>query len=252
MKQKKSTRRESGSPCWKALEIEDVEAMLTEAELGASQQAKDAFIADINRWISNLQDIRNFRRGATPGARIRGYDKIARAAHRLLLAIKECPDDANNTLAWEFDRLTRQPARPASFAELRAKHPAEDPIMLFFGAALGVGLTSSTAAMVVSTAITNVALLRILARNAENTTRAVRARLNPNAKPRKVDDTRLGLVSIAANLFERQFKIRATTTDDGKWIRFLAALLSHIECKPVTVENAKSIWIKARKWEKTE
>jgi hypothetical protein len=228
------------------LEAEDVQAILAEADLDASSQVRDAFRRNMNRWIYNMQHVRDFRKASTPSAKIEQYARIAAAAQRLLLAVRDCTD-AGTGLAYEFDRLTQHPATPASVAELRAKYPNEDGLVILTAAKLGAVSISSQATETVSTAVKSVALLRMLASNVE---RQVRARLDPNAPPRKVDDTRLGLVSMAAGTFERLFNIRATTTAGGQWVRFLAALLSRIEKDPVTVDNARSIWLKARKRDK--
>jgi hypothetical protein len=116
---------------------------------------------------------------------------------------------------------------------------------------LGTIIPSSEAKHAVREFWSMVALLEVLAKNAEANERREQERLNTRSSPRRTDDARLALVTVVAAIFRHFLKKQPTATQDGCWVKFLAAFLSRVEGKELSIEGAKSVWLDVRAWRRT-
>jgi ADP-ribose pyrophosphatase YjhB (NUDIX family) len=243
------TRRPSTQRSWKRLRAEDIDAILEDAELDASRALREELRLHINRQISIFGALRDGRRKAAPGVKIAEYRKIASAAKRLTAALNAC-DDAQTALAYEWDRLAESPSSkiPASMDQLRAKWPDSSEEAILAAYKFRAVVQSPEAKHAVREAWLTVALFEVLAKNAAENERRQQEHLNTRSSPRRTDDARLGLVSVVAAIFQHFLKKRSTTSQEGCWVKFLAAFLSRIEDKALSIEGAKSLWLDARRW----
>lgn len=243
------TRRPSTQRSWKPLRAKDIDAILEDAGLDVSRELREELRLHINLKISILGALRDGRRKATPGIKIHEYGKIAAAANRLMAALKGC-DDAQTALSYEWDRLVGSASskKPASIDQLRAEFAGSSEVSILAAHRAGAIVPRSEAKQAVRKAWSMVALLERLATNAAESERRQQERLNTRSSPRRTDDARLGLVTVVAAIFQHFLKKRPTTSQEGCWIRFLAAFLSRLEGKALSIEGAKSVWLDARRW----
>lgn len=247
-----SARRPSTQPSWKPLRTEDIHAILEEAGLDVSRELRDELRQHINRQISIFGALRDGRRKAVPGIKMAEFGKIAAAANRLLAAVKSC-DDAQAALSYEWDRLFGSASlkKSASIDQLRAEWAESSEELILAAYRAGAIIPSSEAKQAVRGAWLMVALLEVLAKNAAENERRQQQRLNTRSSPRRTDDARLGLVTVVAAIFQHFLKKRPTTSQEGWWVKFLAAFLSSIEGKALLIEGAKSVWLDARRRRRT-
>jgi hypothetical protein len=246
-----STRRASSQPSWTPLSAEDIAAILEETEIDADRVLQEELRLHINIQISIFGVVRDGRRQAAPGVKFAEYQKIASAAKRLKAAFKAC-DDAQTALSYEWDRLAGSDSakNPASVDQLRAEFAEAGDVLIHVAHRIGAIVPSSEAKRSIQEASLSVALLEKLANNAAENERRQQKRFNTKSGPRRTDDARLGLVTVVAAIFQHFLKMRPTTSQEGKWVKFLAALLSKLEGKPLSIEGAKSVWLDARRWRK--
>jgi hypothetical protein len=240
------TRRPSTQRSWKPLRAKDIDAILEDAGIDVSRDLREELRLHINQQISIFGALRDGRRKATPGIKIHEYAKIAAAANRLMAALKGC-DDAQTALSYEWDRLVGSASskKPASIDQLREEWAGSSEVSILAAHRAGVITPSSEAKQALREAWSMVALLEVLAKNAEENERRQQKLLNTRSSPRRTDDARLGLATVVAAIFQHFLKKRPTTSQEGCWIRFLAAFLSRIEGKQLSIEGAKSLWLDA-------
>lgn len=234
---------------WKALTLADIDAILQAAGIECLAGRKSVLVVRINHSIHLFSQIRDFRRRAPPGRRIEELKRMSAAAERLLQAFNRCNDKA--ALSYEFDRISGL-GEAASLDELHKALPDDPEEFILAAVNSGARLESSAARECISAATEGVRLLKNLANASAKSVERVQQSLNPGRARRRPDDVRWGLVEEIAVSFERILQQSAVMTDDGAWLKFLAAAMSHIEGKEFTPDGAKSLWLDVREWQRSE
>jgi hypothetical protein len=149
-------------------------------------------------------------------------------------------------LAFEADRQAKRPhGKPLSVEEIRSRFPdATDGEAQAAAASKKLILPSAAATREIKVAVAAVRWLRQL-------TEARRRTYVDQKSTRKQPDLHRYFVLLRlASVFTSWTRMPTTTSVDGNWVTFLAALLSHCEVakSEISHNGARKAWIEARLW----
>jgi hypothetical protein len=193
---------------------------------------------------------RDWRITHTPHKSIAGVQK----AQLKLVAALEAVLPLARDLAYAADWISGNPCSKeiASLETLQSEVPALSEAKLVLVQKVqkaGVVLPSGEAKALVASYLLSLDQLHSLARGIEMLELRRQKVLGANRKQsKKIDQTRYGFIASTAEVYEGIFGRPPTSTRDGPWCGFLAAVLTCVEGNELLTDSAYDLWRKVKGW----